>query len=264
MPSTQQKRDTVSDTLEVALLSALRPIVKLLLYWGLPFRRLGELMQWLYVDVAREQGTSQSAIALKTGLNRRTVAKLAELYEPPERDNSAVFERLPRVLNAWANLKFFQDGRGKPAVLPFAGRKKSFSELVRRFGADVPPRAFWHELLDAGNIEMVDEGHARLVSHAAVRTLPEDQLYELGNAGGHLFGVIFHNMTQTPKRLQREIKGYALPAEGVSAVRQLVDREWPVFSRKILKEINKWDEKHEDAHEQVTLGAYYFSSRMTR
>ena len=125
-------------------------------------------------------------------------------------------------------------------------------------------RAFWRELLDAGNIELVDEGHARLVSHAAVRTLPEDQLYELGHAGSHLFGVIFHNMTQTPKRLQREVKGYALPVEGVSAVRQLVEREWPAFSRKILKEINKWDEKYEDADEQVTLGVYYFSSHMTR
>lgn len=264
MASTQLKRDTVSETLENALLSALRPIVKLLLYWGLPFRRLSELMQWLYVDVAREQGTSQSAIALKTGLNRRTVAKLAELHEPPERDSSAFFERMPRVLNAWVTLKAFQDDKGKPAILPFAGRRKSFSGLVSRYGADVPPRAFWRELLKTGSIKLVGEDHARLVSPAVVRSLPEDQLYELGNAGSHLFGVILHNITSDAKRLQREIKGYALPPEGVTAVRKLVEREWPAFSRKLLKEINKWDDRYEDAHEQVTLGAYYFSSQMTR
>lgn len=141
-----------------------RPIVKILLHYGISCREIIEIMKSAYVDVAiaeygtRGRPTNTSRIAAMSCLDRREVKRLREKLgdDPCKIDVKAA--PLAAVLTQWHSDRRFLEEDGQPATLPYNGGHHSFIELVRRSGGDIPPGAIRTELLRSGAIAKNEDG----------------------------------------------------------------------------------------------------------
>ena len=182
-----------------AFLVALRPIAKILLRFGIGFREFSEIAKTAFVDVAsREYGlrgrpTNISRVAVMTGLTRKEVRRIRAKIE--DGDQSVVVKATPlsEILHRWHAEAEFLDESGRPAILPFAGDAKSFSDLVRRFGGDIPPGAMRTELKRVGAIAETEDGGLKVVkrtvhpkgAHEKLITALVHALYPLASTISH-------------------------------------------------------------------------------
>ncbi len=151
-----------------ALQLVLRPIIKILLRYGIGFSEFAETVKTAYVDVGssdfgiRGRPTNISRVAVMTGLTRKEVrrlrTKIEEGLDPPAVKTTPITE----ILHRWHSEKDYLDSEGRPAPLPFSGDGRTFSSLVRRFGGDVPPGAMRTELKRVGAISESGDGELTL------------------------------------------------------------------------------------------------------
>ncbi len=104
--------------------------------------------------VARLQNgrVNQSQIAAATGLSRAEVRKH---LTASRRLNVELHDWAPRtaqVVTGWLNDRCFHVKPGHPRPLPFSKGRNSFTDLVRKYGGDIPPRAMAAELSRQGRI----------------------------------------------------------------------------------------------------------------
>lgn len=190
--------------LSQAIVTLLKPLVRLVLKRGMAFGQFSELVKRAYVEVAQQdfavpgRRLTISRIAVLTGLTRKEAKRVLE--SDPE-DASAVsrrrINRAARVVSAWARDPDYFDGRGAPGSLPFEdpGGGPSFSTLVREHGADVTPRAVLDELVRVGAVEHLKDGRIRLVERAYIPQADEsEKLAILGSDVADLIASIEHNL----------------------------------------------------------------------
>src|SRR5262245_6020193 len=155
----------MTESLSLGLLAAyrklLQPLVRILIRHGVSYAELAEVVKNVFVEVAERdfnlsgRRTSQSRIAILTGLSRKEVAKQKSILD----DGGALnivsnLNRVARVLEAWHMESDFTGIYGLPLDLPFeAEAGPSFAELVRRFSGDMSPRAMLDELLRVGAVQ---------------------------------------------------------------------------------------------------------------
>ncbi len=184
-----------------ALLVALRPIAKILLRFGIGFREFSEIAKTAFVDVAsseyglRGRPTNISRVAVMTGLTRKEVRRVREKIE--DGDQSVVVKATPmsEILHRWHAETEFLDESGMPATLAFNGDNRSFSDLVRRFGGDIPPGAMRTELKRIGAIEENDDGQLTVIKRTVHPNGAHDQLITaLVHALYPLASTIAHNV----------------------------------------------------------------------
>ena len=155
----------------------LRPIIKILLRYGISFCEFAETTKTTFVDVAtsdfglRGRPTNISRVAVMTGLTRKEVRRLRDKLDHGQNEIEVKTTPIAKVLSCWHGERDFLDEQGRPAVLPFSGTEKSFSELVRRFGGDVPPGAMRTELKRVGSVEEDSDGRLSVVRRSV---LPPD------------------------------------------------------------------------------------------
>ena len=65
---------------------------------------------------------------------------------------------MTELLHRWYTEDDFVDSQGLPRKLPFDGSGETFSELVRRYGGDIPPGAMRTELKRISAIKESDDG----------------------------------------------------------------------------------------------------------
>lgn len=156
----------------------LRPIVKVLLRYGISFSEFAETAKTAFVDVAtsefgiRGRPTNISRVAVMTGLTRKEVRRLRDKLEDGEDAVEIKTTPIAKVLTRWHSEREFLDSDGRPAVLAFSGQEKSFSALVKKFAGDVPPGAMRTELKRIGSVEENSEGRLKLVRRSVV---PDDE-----------------------------------------------------------------------------------------
>ena len=258
-------------TLAAAVRSVLRPLIRILLRNGVPLWTFMEYAKQIYVDVAaREFGVagrkpSISRVSLLTGLTRKEVSRLWQPAEELDVDISR-YNRAARIVTAWMRERGFQDARGNPADLPLEGKRRSFSALVRRHGADVPARAVLDELLQAGAVERTADDLVRLVTRGYVpRTDDREKLAILGSDVADLIATIDHNITNPPAQalFQRKVAYDALVAEALPELRKRAGKQ----GQALLESLDRFMSAHDrDANPGVTgsgrhramLGIYYF------
>lgn len=156
----------------------LRPIVKILLRYGISFSEFAETAKTAFVDVAtsefgiRGRPTNISRVAVMTGLTRKEVRRLRDKIE--DGDDAVEIRTTPiaKILTRWHSEREFLDADGRPVALPFSGTGRSFSELVKKFGGDVPPGAMRTELKRIGSVEEDSEGRLSVVRRSVV---PDDE-----------------------------------------------------------------------------------------
>jgi Family of unknown function (DUF6502) len=199
--------------LAAAVRTVLRPLVRVLLRNEVDVWTLVETVKQLYVDVASkefpaaERKPTVSRVSLLTGLTRKEVSRLWEQDETAGVD-SARYNRSASVVTGWIRSPGYQDAAGNPLELAFDGARRSFSELARRFGADVTPRALLDELVQAGVVERTPTKRLRLLARGYVpRTDAGEKLGILGSDVADLISSVDHNIVSPPEQafFQRKV-----------------------------------------------------------
>ncbi|WP_459942680.1 DUF6502 family protein [Deferrisoma palaeochoriense] len=230
----EQAPSATHKALLAAARSILRALARVLLRHGVPYPVFSELARWVYVDVAtREFGLpgrkqTRSRVSVLTGLSRKEVQRLQEMPPPGGEDEVERFHRASRIVSAWTREARYRNELGEPLLLPFDGDGPTFSELVARFGADVPPRAVLDELLRTGTVERLPDGRVRLRTRAYLPQGADPQrLAVLGEDVSALIATIDHNLTAEPAARwpQRHVAYRGVPAAAVSGVRELAAQE---------------------------------------
>jgi hypothetical protein len=137
----------------------------MLLDAGVSPHELTHVVRWTYVNQSaarlRASGrrTSVSSIAAATGLTRADVRQL--LTESPLRPSAPPWapRASDKVLAGWVSDPDFLEPDGNPRPLAYADGDHGFSELVRRYSQDIPPRAMLNELIDSRRVTEVAPGH---------------------------------------------------------------------------------------------------------
>ena len=160
-------QDTTQRRILNALLVALRPLARALLRVGIGHREFAEISKSAFVDVAtndygiRGRPTNISRVAVMTGLTRKEVRRLRNKSDSGDETEIARPMPMAVILHRWFTERDFLDDSGKPRELKFDGERNSFSELVRRYGGDIPPGAMRTELRRIDAIEDTESGGLR-------------------------------------------------------------------------------------------------------
>lgn len=147
-----------------ALLLVMRPLARVLLRSAIGYREFSEIAKSAFVEVATEdyglrgRPTNISRVAVMTGLTRKEVRRIRDKVDSG--DAGAIFKYGPHseLLHRWYSDQDFLAENGNPKVLPFDVGAISFTELVRRYGGDIPPGAMRTELKRVGSIEELKDG----------------------------------------------------------------------------------------------------------
>ena len=272
---TAQVSDSARNPLSRAVLTLLKPLVRLALRRGMAFGQLSELLKQAYVDVARSdfavpgRKLTISRIAVLTGLTRKEAKRVLEA-DPEDAGTGARrrINRAARVVSAWVADLEYHDGRGAPASLPFESDDGiSFSSLVQTHGADVTPRAVLDELTRVGAVERLRDGRIRLVERAYIPEADEAEKLEiLGTDVADLVASIEHNLDRegdAPPFFQRKVAYDNLPAAFLPELQEIVRAR----GQELLEELDERMSEHDldvhpdsdaDGGSRAMVGVYYF------
>jgi len=246
--------------------------VRILLRNGVSYRTFSDLIKWVYVDVAskefgiKDRKQSTSRVSVITGLSRKEVVRVRGLSRPDDHANTEKYNRAARVIAAWRRESEFLDPKGNPAPLPMAGPASTFSELVKRFGGDVPVRATLDELIRVGAIHRLEDGRVSLLSRAYIpESSDSKKLHILGTDVGHLISTMDHNLRHDPigPFFQRKVAYDNLPDDVLPQFRKLASKR----AQALLERLDEWLSHHDrdvtptvkgPGRNQAGLGIYYF------
>lgn len=275
MPDQTQKR------ILKALLTALRPIAKMLLRNGVGFREFNEIAKSAFVDVAtkdyglRGRPTNISRVAVMTGLTRKEVRRIRDKIDDGEEVAVARTTPLGAVLTSWHTQGEFLDRSGNALSLPFDGASPSFTDIVKRAGGDIPPGAMRTELKRVGAIEDTAEGLLRPVKRHATPLGKEERLVEgLVHGLYPIASAIAHNSNPTEnseKWIQRTVKTGGVRREDVPRLRRISQDRLEEFTEAVDDLYAAYETLHSSDKDKATskagtigVGVFYFEDLDTR
>jgi hypothetical protein len=268
------KAPTVEQALRAAVVRLLRPLVRLLLRYSVPFSVFEELAKRAYVDVAMQdfevpgKKSTISRASVLTGLTRKEVQRLLQAPEESLREASQGYNRAARVLTAWVREADFVYARGRPRALEFQG-PTGFSELVRRHSGDMPARAVLDELLRVGAVREREDGTLLPATRAYVPSAGDvEKLVILGADVAALIDTIDHNLQHgaVDPRFQRKVLYQSIAIEALPAFRQLSAE----CAQSLLEKLDYWLAQRDAAparvpeapRARVGMGVYYIEERL--
>lgn len=252
-----------------------RPIVKILLRYGISFSEFSETAKTSFVDVAtsefglRGRPTNISRVAVMTGLTRKEVRRLRDKLDTGQESVEVRTTPISRVVSRWHSEKDFLDKEGRPAALPFAGSANSFSDLVKRFGGDVPPGAMRTELKRVGSVEEDAEGRLRVIRRAVVPADKTDYLMAfLVHTAYPLLSTIEANSdpnNELENMPQFTTHTTALRAEDLPRLRRISFERLSEMAKSlddlIMAYASVSDADSESDGQPVAIGMFYFEER---
>ena len=264
----------IQQSLSGAVLSLLRPLVRILLRNGVAYGSFAELAKKVYVDVAFQEFAPDtrkqtiSRVSALTGLTRKEAKRLRELKHADSHRSSQRYNRAVRVISGWVNDEEFHDASGQPGILPVEGTKASFASLVRKYSGDVPTQSMLSVLVAASAIEKTGD-RLRLVQRAYVPGKdPADKLTILGTDTAELIATIDHNLVnhQDP-RFQRKVSNHRVAVEAIGEFQALS----ALKAQDLLEQFDAWLAEHEigadnqeaDHSRYVSVGIYYYEKSNT-
>lgn len=247
----------------------LRPIVRVLLKGGVPFREFSELAKFAYVDIAtsefgkRGRPTNVSRTAILTGLNRRDVARIRHAA-PHAMLEAGFMSPGSRILAAWHLDPAHLGADGKPLLLALEGETPSFQSLTRLYAPDLPHIALFKELSSAGAVELEPDGRLRAVKRSYIpNALDPNQIKLWGSILHDIGATLAHNVTRpahAPAFFERRAINPRVQRAALPAFRAFLEAEGQQF----LEHVDAWltrhaatlrDEVQEDDPETVRVGA---------
>jgi len=259
-------KNPLEKALSAALLTLLRPLVRIMLRNGIAYGTFAELAKKVYVDVAYEDfaypGKKQtvSRVSALTGLTRKEAKRLLELEQPDDQGANERYNRAVRVISGWLNDPRFCAADGAPLELPLESGNPSFADLVKEYSGDIPTQAMLLTLGSAGSVAR-DGDRIRLVTKAYIPSSdPVDKIHILGSDTGELIATIDHNLTadESQLRFQRKVSNRQIAAEAVPQFRRLAAKK----GQALLENLDQWLAQHEyqgDPKQAAEKGARYVS-----
>ena len=156
MAAGNQQDVTAKATTLAAALSALEPIIALLLDAGINTNEVTRFVRWAFVTEAasRQQRSGKrpsiSRIAAATGLTRPEVSQLLECAPPTAGPIELAPRASDKVVAAWLSDPDYLEPAGKPSPLSYSDGESNFSNLAHRYAPDIPPRAMLKEMIASG------------------------------------------------------------------------------------------------------------------
>jgi hypothetical protein len=205
MPRTTTPRGLrFNDPLKEATITTLKrvigPLVGLMIDTGVTVHEFGHLVRDSAVRTAakrveKETGRdSKSRVAIITGLPRSEVARILKS------DDDSPGKRLGphpsrRVLAAWYDNPRFLTANGDPAVLPIFGKRRSFEQLVAKYGRGIPVRAMLDELTQIDAVERLSDQRVKAKSRIPILTgLTSSAIAVIGERTGDLLETLTNNL----------------------------------------------------------------------
>ena len=264
------------DVLSAAVLKLLRPLVRVLLRYGVAYGTFADLAKSVYVSIAEEEfgiaGKKQtvSRMSVITGLSRKEVKRVRELTSPDDADTRERYNRAARVLTGWIRDPRFTGENGEPQSLVLESGERDFTELVKRYSGDVPPRAILDELARVGAVTIDDDGTISLETRGYIPKSGEiDKLEILGSDVADLIKTIDHNLTVPSEQafFQRKVAYDNLPVQGTEQLQVLAANK----SQELLESLDGWmAARDRDAtpsasgkgRKRAILGIYYYEEEI--
>lgn len=256
-----------SDIFKSSVISALRqlmrPIARLMLSAGVPWREFAEHVKHVFVSVATEEfgvngrPTNVSRVSLLTGIARKEVRRLRDLdaAEAQAASKPATTTGATRLLGVWHQDERYRDRAGKARALPLTGRAPSFESLHRECGCDVPQSTMLKELARAGAVSIDGDTVRALTRYYMPAAMDAESVRRAGSVIEDLGNTVAFNLLNRPRGLSRfEARA---SSETVSADHA---EDFDIFVRKrgmaFLEEIDDWLSRHRapDGEPGVRMG----------
>jgi hypothetical protein len=265
-------KDDIKTRLTGSVVKLLRPLVRILLRYGVSFGEFAEMARWVFVDVADKDfsigGRKQtvSRISVITGLNRKDVTRLKKINIHDDKDGPAGINRAGRVIFGWVRDKDFHGRKGVPAVLPLEGEAKSFTALVKQYSGDMPVRAVLDELLRIEAVRKNDDNTVTLLTKAYIpKNIDAEKISILGADAADLISTIDHNLGDRKDQpfFQRKVMYDNIPAEAVAVLKAASSGE----GQRLLEKLNVILAGHDrdcnpdirgSGRKRLGIGIYYF------
>lgn len=259
-------------TVMAAIGHLLRPLVRILLTYGVSFQSFNELVKSVYVKVAEEEfrlddkPQTDSRVSLLTGIQRREISRMRNTphAEISLSHNSSMSAQL---LAIWSGSAEYLDQEGMPIPLPrLPGKdeKPSFERMVQSVSKDFRPRVVLDEWLRQGVVTLDEEDivHLSIEAFAQPQDIEEKHFYFGQNIHDHLAATA-HNLTGgQPPFLERCVYYDKLSEESCRDLAEHSRTLGMIVIRAVNRraaELQKRDRGLSDTEFRANFGVYYFS-----
>lgn len=246
-----------------------RPIAKILLFAGIPWKDVAEIGKATYVDVAsaefgiRGRPTNATRVAILTGFSRKEVARLRSLLVAEEDQEIDSMNHATRVLTGWHTDNAYLDDAGKPLALPVDHAEHSFAALCKCYASDVHVSTMLKELKHVGAIEEMPDGRVTAKKRYYMPLQPDPARLQssgsvLEDLGETVAYNLYRNETDLP-RFERRATNTRVPKSAVPEFQAFLEKEGQAF----LERVDEWltkrelDDASSDPGIRLGLGAYW-------
>jgi len=264
-----------------AIAQVLQPLARLMIDHGLQLPSMLELLKKALVDEAvggayglADKGSSDTRIALLTGVHRKDVKRLREApvsatpASPMVPVAASVVARWisePRFLNA--------DQTARPlARTPRRGSagEPDFTTLVGEVSSDVGARAVLDELERLGVVELREDGYVALKAAAFVphEGLSESFHFLAANVSDHLATAV-HNLApggRGPRMLEQSAFSLDLSAEQAEQLQQRARQLWASALQQFLQTATVAKQRSqavEGPKHRIRFGVYFHDTQQS-
>lgn len=252
----------------------LRPLARLMIDHGLQLPSAVELLKEALVAEASEsfglsdKGSSDTRIALLTGVHRKDVKRLRLALATPERDTPMV-SLAASVVARWISEPRFLHADQSTRPLARTPRRGSpgepdFATLVAEVSSDVGARAVLDELVRLGVVDVRDDGYVTLKHDGFVprEGLSESFQFLSANVSDHL-ATAAHNLApdrKGPPKLEQSAFSQDLCADQVDQLHQLARKLWASALQTFLQTATVAEQRsqtHQGGKHKVRFGVYF-------
>jgi len=260
-----------------ALSQLLRPVARLMIDHGVQLPAMLELLKSALVDEAQsayaleQKGSSDTRIALLTGVHRKDVRRLREAPHSAQAPSNmlplgaSVVARWisePRFLNADQTPRLLARTPGRGSV-----GEPDFTSLVAEVSRDVGARAVLDELVRLGVVERRDDGFVALRSTAFVpQEGRSESFYFLASSLSDHLAAAAHNLKPgqpAPLMLEQSAFSQSLSAFQAEQLHALARRLWAKALQQFLQTASVAEQRSENdtgARHRVRFGVYFYDA----
>ncbi|MEZ5566131.1 MAG: DUF6502 family protein [Gammaproteobacteria bacterium] len=264
----------VSETVFAVILATIRPIVSMLIRFGISYQDFDRVVRAAFVDAATNLGATGSRqpnvskIALTTGLSRKVVRQVQEQALGTTLPSPEIRSLPAEVLNVWYTNGRFSKQAGVPRELAWDTGPGSFCDLVKSCTASISPTVMRSELMRVGAISESKDGLLCALRRSFVPSTNEERLIQ-----GLQYGIrplamtVAHNTSPVEGqdlRFQRIVWNYCVAKPRRGAMDALVTKRLEEFSQEIDDLISEAgsDSNREDSS-VFGVGLYHFEDDPT-
>ncbi len=257
-----------------ALRRCLKPLVRLLISFGITYPFISELLKAIYVEVADQEfpvpGKQQtdSRISLLTGVHRKDTKRLRNLGS----DQSIVPRNISvgaELVARWLGDEKYHSEPGTPrplARLVSSNRGVSFEELVQNVSKkDIRSRAVLDELIRLKIVHLNNNDQVELNTDAFVpiEGFEEKAFYFGQNLRDHIAAGSHNLLGQQPAFFDRSVYYCDLTEESIETITTLAKQlamDTLIEVNQKASELQSNDKNSHVAKHRINLGIYLFNA----